>query len=1281
MINCVVECNGGSISGNQGTLALYSGGQLINSGTLAWNGNVLTFPGALVSNLAGATINMPAISSAGVSGPDGGPGSFSNAGQLTVAGTGTATIAGSFYNSGTVSVTSGELDLDVNGASPGSASGAFTIASGATLGLPWGTLAFNAGSSISGAGTFAVFGGTANFAGSASMSVNRLVVSSGAVNFNQSGTVAAGALNLSGGTVAGTGLVGVSGPLSWTGGMINGVVECNGGSISGNQGTLALYSGGQLINSGTLAWNGNVLTFPGALVSNLAGATINLPANNSAGMSGLDGGAGSFSNAGQLTVAGTGIATIAGSFNNSGTVSVQSGTLNLSGSYNLTSGILNFGISSLTDFGQITLAGSTTLTGTVSANLNNGYVPVAGNSFAVLSYGDETGIFTNQNLPLGAIWRTNYTATSLVLTSVGQIIWATPSNITYGTALGASQLNASTTPSVAGTFTYNPVAGTVLNSGVQWLTATFAPSDPGEVPASFQVPITVLPAPLAVTATNQTKTYGQAFSFAGTQFVSIGLVNGDTVTNASLVSDGAISNAPVSGSPYAIAITNALGDAGLTNYIITYSNGMLTINPAPLTITASPQTNTYGQTVLFGSGSALFTSVGLQNGETIESVTLAVSNNGGVPTAPVSGSPYTITPSAATGGTFAPGNYAITYDTGNLTVNPAALTVTATGPSKTYGTALTAGTSAANFTRLGDAEWGDGDERDAHAQWRRAVGHDGGGLGYTVTPSLATGGNGFLAANYNITYTPYSGTVGQAALTVTATGPSKTYGTALTAGTSAANFTRLGHAEWRDGDERDAHAQCRRALGHDGGGLRLYGDAVAGDGRERVPGGQLQHYLYALQRHGGPGGVDGDGDGAEQDLRHGADAGPSTANFTASATQNGETVTSVTLTPNAAGLSATTAAGLSYTVTPSLATGGNGFLAANYNITYTPYSGTVGQAALTVTATGPSKTYGTALTTGPSTANFTASATQNGETVTSVTLTPNAAGLSATTAAGLSYTVTPSLATGGNGFLAANYNITYAPYNGTVGQAALTVTATGPSKTYGTALTTGPSTANFTASATQNGETVTSVTLTPNAAGLSATTAAGLGYTVTPSLATGGNGFLAANYNITYNAYNGTVGQAALTITANSTNKIAGETLTFAGTEFTAGGLQNSETIGTVTLTSAGASSSAAAGPYDIVPSAPSGGTFSQGNYSDIFVDGTLTVLGPPVLTLTALGNQYVLTFPSVSGQMYQLQSKTNLAIAGWSALGGPITGTGGTVSVTNTIAGPQSFFKLQIAP
>jgi predicted secreted protein len=55
------------------------------------------------------------------------------------------------------------------------------------------------------------------------------------------------------------------------------------------------------------------------------------------------------------------------------------------------------------------------------------------------------------------------------------ITWTTPSPISYGTALGATQLDASA--SVAGTFTYSPAAGTVLPAGPQKLSTTFTPSD------------------------------------------------------------------------------------------------------------------------------------------------------------------------------------------------------------------------------------------------------------------------------------------------------------------------------------------------------------------------------------------------------------------------------------------------------------------------------------------------------------------------------------------------------------------------------------------------------------------------------------------------------------------------------------------------------------------------------------------------------------------------------------------------------------------------------------
>ena len=53
--------------------------------------------------------------------------------------------------------------------------------------------------------------------------------------------------------------------------------------------------------------------------------------------------------------------------------------------------------------------------------------------------------------------------------------WANPADIVYGTALGAPQLNA--TASVAGTFSYSPAAGTVLNAGSHTLSVTFTPDD------------------------------------------------------------------------------------------------------------------------------------------------------------------------------------------------------------------------------------------------------------------------------------------------------------------------------------------------------------------------------------------------------------------------------------------------------------------------------------------------------------------------------------------------------------------------------------------------------------------------------------------------------------------------------------------------------------------------------------------------------------------------------------------------------------------------------------
>jgi streptogramin lyase len=79
-----------------------------------------------------------------------------------------------------------------------------------------------------------------------------------------------------------------------------------------------------------------------------------------------------------------------------------------------------------------------------------------------------------------------------------EITWATPAPITYGTALGATQLNASS--SVAGSFTYSPAAGTILKAGIQALSATFTPATPTSYStATASVFLTVNKVPATVT--------------------------------------------------------------------------------------------------------------------------------------------------------------------------------------------------------------------------------------------------------------------------------------------------------------------------------------------------------------------------------------------------------------------------------------------------------------------------------------------------------------------------------------------------------------------------------------------------------------------------------------------------------------------------------------------------------------------------------------------------------------------------------------------------------------
>jgi hypothetical protein len=161
-----------------------------------------------------------------------------------------------------------------------------------------------------------------------------------------------------------------------------------------------------------------------------------------------------------------------------------------------------------------------------------------------------------------------------VLIDVGRatptISWSNPAAITYGTALGGTQLDA--TASVPGTFVYTPSSGTVLPAGSgQSLSVSFTPTDTTDYTTATQsVLIDVLPAPLTITADNKIKSEGAplpTFTFTYT-----GLVNGDSLTTPpSLATTAMAASAP---GTYPITLAGA---AAGSNYTITLVSGTLTI--------------------------------------------------------------------------------------------------------------------------------------------------------------------------------------------------------------------------------------------------------------------------------------------------------------------------------------------------------------------------------------------------------------------------------------------------------------------------------------------------------------------------------------------------------------------------------------------------------------------------------------------------------------------------------------------------------------------------------
>jgi hypothetical protein len=164
------------------------------------------------------------------------------------------------------------------------------------------------------------------------------------------------------------------------------------------------------------------------------------------------------------------------------------------------------------------------------------------------------------------------------------ITWANPAAITYGTALSATQLNA--TSKVAGTFAYSPAAGTVLGAGSHTLSVTFTPTDTTDyTTATATVTLTVNKAMPPITwATPAPIIYGTALS--ATQLDATSTVAGSFVYSSP--SFGAV---PKAGT-HALWVTFTPTDT--TDYKTAAATVTLTVNQAAPAITwATPSAITY----------------------------------------------------------------------------------------------------------------------------------------------------------------------------------------------------------------------------------------------------------------------------------------------------------------------------------------------------------------------------------------------------------------------------------------------------------------------------------------------------------------------------------------------------------------------------------------------------------------------------------------------------------------------------------------------------------------
>ncbi|MBI3174655.1 MAG: right-handed parallel beta-helix repeat-containing protein, partial [Chloroflexi bacterium] len=884
-------------------------------------------------------------------------------------------------------------------------------------------------------------------------------------------------------------------------------------------------------------------------------------------------------------------------------------------------------------------AADPTLTGTLT-----GFLPADGVTAAYSRVAGETvlgGPYTVSAVlsPAGVLsnYNVTYNTGSLIIDAKAASVTPSTLHKTYGAA----------DPTLTGTLTgflpadsvtaaYSRVAGETVLGGPYTVSAVLSPAG---VLSNYNVTyntgsLIIDTKAASVTPNAASKTYGGSDpAFSGTL---TGFLPADNVT--ATYSRVAGENAGT------YSISGALAPAGvLSNYAITYNTAVFTINQLALTVTAVTDSKFYDGTVV-SSGVPTITVGALVPGDT--ATWTQTFNNKNVGTGKV------LVPSGVINDGNSGHNYAVTYLTVSTgSIAKLSITVSAVTDSKVYD-----GTTASTLEPvITPALVGTDTEAFSQAFDTKNV-----GTNKTLTPfGSVSDGNG--GGNYSVTFSPVStGSISKLAITVTANTDIKTYDgtTASTveptivpalAGTDTEGFSQVfdtrnvgtgktltpyGTVNDGNGGNNYVVTFVHVATGRINAraitvtattDTKTYDGTNASNGTPSITSGALQDgdtaawtQTFNNKNVGAnktltPAGAINDGNGG---LNYSVTFATALGTINAaplSVTANNKTVIfgspdptfdytvsgfiapdTFTTVPTCAVVENPHTAAGTYTISCS---GGNA--GSNYSIAYHNGVFTVtAKIILTVTAPSATITYGdTVPAFTPGYSGFT-----GGDDASVLDTAPTcSAGAGPFTVIGGPYAVTCS------GGFDDKYDFDYVNGVLTVGQKALSITASNGSKTYGDTKTfTG---SEFTASGLVGSDTVTSVTLASS--GAPATAAVGP-YAITASGATGTG---LGNYAITYHDGSLTVAAKALSITASNGTKTYGDTKTFAGTEFTANGLVNNDSVTSVTLASSGSVATANVGTYNIVPTNAVG--TGLGNYTLSYANGTLTVDKAP-LTVTA---------------------------------------------------------------